>query len=133
VLGRGADAWEKLAGVLRTGLGGKLGSGRQWMPWIHIEDERRAILHALESPSLSGPVNVTAPEPERNTDLTRKIAAAFHRPAVLPVPGFALRLAVGGFASALLASQRALPEALLNDGFEFRYSTLDKALEELVG
>lgn len=132
VLGRGCDAWQKMAGVLRTGLGGKLGNGRQWMPWIHLEDIRRAILHALESEMLRGPVNGTAPEPERNADLSRKIASAYHRPAILPVPGFALRLAVGGFASALLASQRALPKALEEDGFEFRYPTLGKALEELV-
>lgn len=132
VLGREADAWKKLAGVLKTGLGGKLGDGRQWMPWIHIADLRRAVVHALESASLSGPVNGTAPEPERNAALSRKVAAAFGRPAVLPVPGFALRLVVGGFASALLASQRALPEALLQDGFEFHYATLGSALEELV-
>lgn len=133
VLGREADAWKKLAGVLKTGLGGKLGNGRQWMPWIHVEDLRRAIVHALESDALSGPLNGCAPEPERNADLTRKIAAAFGRPAILPVPGFALRIAVGGFASALLASLRALPEALLHDGFEFRHPSLDRVLDELVG
>lgn len=132
VLGREADAWKKLAGVLKTGLGGKLGNGRQWMPWIHVEDLRRAIAHALESDALSGPLNGSAPEPERNADLTRKIAAAFRRPALLPVPGLALRIAVGGFASALLASQRALPEALLHDGFEFRHPSLERALDELV-
>lgn len=132
VLGRGCDAWAKLAAVLKTGLGGKLGSGRQWMPWIHLEDIRGAIVHALESEAMRGPVNGSAPEPERNADLTRKIAAAFKRPAILPVPGFALRPTVGGFASALLASQQALPVALEQDGYEFRYPALEKALEELV-
>jgi uncharacterized protein (TIGR01777 family) len=132
VLGREADAWKKLAGVLKTGLGGKLGNGRQWMPWIHMEDLRRAIVHAAESGALRGPVNGTAPEPQRNADLTRKIAKAFKRPAILPVPGFALRIGLGGFAGALLASQRALPAKLQQDGFEFRYPTLEEALGELV-
>ena len=133
VLGRGADAFEKLVGVLRTGLGGKLGNGRQWMPWIHIRDIRGAIVHAVRSEDLSGPVNGAAPGAERNADLTRKLAKALHRPAILPVPGFALKLAVGGFASALLGSQRARPEALQTDGYQFHYRTLEEALEELVG
>jgi len=132
VLGRGTDAWDKLSGVLRTGLGGPIGNGRQWMPWIHIEDIRRIILHAVRSESLSGPINGVAPEPERNADLSRKIAAAFGRLAILPVPGFALRLVVGGFASALLASYRALPVKLQADGFEFTYPDLNQALAELV-
>ncbi|MDX1680910.1 MAG: TIGR01777 family oxidoreductase [Akkermansiaceae bacterium] len=132
VLGREADAWQKLAGVIKTGLGGKLGSGRQWMPWIHVEDLRRAIVHAIQTQSISGPINGSAPAPERNADLTGKIAKAFGRPAILPVPGFALRIVVGGFASALLASTRALPKKLESHGFEFRYPTLEKALEELV-
>ena len=133
VLGRGADAWEKLSGVLKTGLGGPLGNGRQWMPWIHIDDIRGAIVHAAGSESLKGPVNGSAPTPERNDALSRKIAAAFNRPALLPAPGFGLRLIVGGFASALLASHRVLPKALLDDGYEFRHPTLEKALVDLVG
>ncbi len=133
VLGRGCDAWDKLAGVLKTGLGGPIGNGRQWMPWIHVDDLRAAIVHACESEGLKGPVNGTAPTPERNKDLSRKVAAAFNRPALIPAPGFGLRLIVGGFASALLASHRVLPQALLDDGFEFRYPTLEKALVDLVG
>ena len=132
VLGRGCDAWEKLSQVLKTGLGGPIGNGRQWMPWIHVHDLRRAIVHALESEGLKGPVNGSAPNPERNRDLSRKIAAAFNRLALLPAPGFGLRLVLGGFASALLASYRVLPQALVDDGFKFRYPTLEKALVELV-
>jgi uncharacterized protein (TIGR01777 family) len=132
VLGRGGAAFAKLATVFKTGLGGRLGSGRQWMPWIHLDDLRAALVHAVVSESLQGPVNCTAPTPERNADFTRKFAKALHRPAILPVPGFALKLALGGFGGALLEGQRALPAALEADGFRFRYRKLEQALEELL-
>ncbi|MGD7652150.1 MAG: TIGR01777 family oxidoreductase [Verrucomicrobiales bacterium] len=132
VLGAGGAAFEKLARVFKTGLGGKLGSGRQWMPWIHVSDLRRAIVRMVESGGLAGPVNGVAPNPERNADFTRKFAKALRRPAVLPVPGFALKLALGGFGEALLGGQRAVPKALVDDGFEFRYPRLEDALRDLV-
>ena len=131
VLGRGGEATEKLMRVFKAGLGGRLGSGRQWMPWIHVEDARAALVHAAKDGTLTGPINVTAPAPERNADFTRKLAATLHRPAVLPVPGFALRLALGGFGGALLSSQKALPDALVRAGFSFRHPTLESALAEL--
>lgn len=133
VLGRGGPAFTKLLLVFKSGLGGRLGSGRQWMPWIHLDDLRAALVHAVLSDSLSGAVNCTAPHPERNRDFTRKFASALHRPALLPVPGFALKLALGGFGSALLAGQRALPAALEADGFRFRHPSLESALAELLG
>jgi hypothetical protein len=132
VLGRGGEAYEKLARIFKTGLGGRLGSGRQWMPWIHITDLRAAIVHAVFSEGLRGPVNGCAPQAERNADFTRKLAAALHRPAVLPVPGCALKLALGGFGGALLASQHARPAALEADGFRFCFPTFESALAELV-
>ncbi len=132
VLGKNGPAFEKLRGVLKSGLGGPLGSGNQWMPWIHLDDLRGAIIHAVQSETLSGPVNGTAPNPERNRDLTRKFAAALHRPAVLPAPGFALRLVLGEFSSALLASQRAVPAELEADGFRYRFPKLEIALADLV-
>jgi uncharacterized protein len=133
VLGKGGAAFEKLKSVFKTGIGGRLGPGLQWMPWVHADDLRRAVVHAiLPSSGLSGPVNGTAPAPERNADFTAKFAAALHRPAVLPVPGIALKLALGGFGGALLSSQRAVPAALEADGFVFRYPTLDSALKDLV-
>lgn len=132
VLGKGGAAFEKLSTVLKLGIGGRLGSGRQWMPWIHLTDLRSAIVHAVISENLTGPVNGTAPNPERNTDLTRKLATALHRPAIFPAPAFALRLVLGEFSSALLAGQRAIPAALQADGFHFRYPTLEDALAELV-
>ncbi len=131
VLGRGGPAFEKLLLLFKFGLGGKLGNGQQWMPWIHIEDLRAALLHAVSSSSMSGPVNCTAPHPERNSDFTRKFAASLHRPAFIPVPGFALKLGLGGFGGVLLAGQRALPSALLEDGFQFRFATLESALVDL--
>ncbi|MEO8613693.1 MAG: TIGR01777 family oxidoreductase [Luteolibacter sp.] len=133
VLGRDGKAFKKLLLVFKSGIGGRLGTGQQWMPWIHLEDLRAAIVHSLFSETLSGPVNGTAPAPERNCDFTRKFASALHRPAIFPVPGFALELALGGFGSALLAGQRALPAALQADDFRFKFPTLESALDDLIG
>ena len=132
VLGRDGAAFKKLLGVFRAGIGGRLGSGRQWMPWIHVDDLRAAIHHCVMTESLRGPVNACAPTPERNREFTRKFAKAVRRPAVLPVPGFALKLALGGFGGALLEGQRAMPAALLESGFRFAFPTLDLALADLV-
>jgi uncharacterized protein (TIGR01777 family) len=132
VLGKGGMAFEKLRFIFKLGLGGPLGSGRQWMPWIHVADLRAAIVHSVFSENLCGPVNGTAPTPERNADFTRKLAKALHRPAIFAVPGFALKLALGEFGGVLLQSQHALPSALVADGFEFRFPTLEAALADLL-
>lgn len=131
VLGREGGAFPKLRSVFRLGIGGRLAKGRQWMSWIHVDDHRRALVHALRSATLRDAVNLTAPAPERNAVFTRKLAAALHRPAVLPVPGIALKLALGGFGETLLHSQRVIPAALLADGFAFRFPTLEAALADL--
>ncbi len=132
VLGKNGPAFEKLLTVFKLGIGGRLGSGQQWVPWIHLADLRAAIIHAAHSENLSGPINASAPNPERNCDLTRKLATALHRPAVLPAPAFALKIALGGFSSVLLASQRTLPAALEADGFRFQFPTLETALADLI-
>lgn len=132
VLGKDGRAFRKLLAIFKSGIGGKLGSGTQWMPWIHVADLRAAIVHAVVSETLGGPVNGCAPHPERNRDFTRKLARALHRPAILPSPAFALKLLLGDFSSALLGSQRALPAALEVDGFRFRYPTFEEALKDLV-
>jgi uncharacterized protein (TIGR01777 family) len=132
VLGRDGSAFRKLLRVFRCGIGGRLGNGRQWMPWIHVDDLRSAMVHAVQSSSLSGPVNGTAPAPVRNADFTRCFARAVHRPALMPVPGFALKLVLGGFGGALLVGQRAVPSALEADGFHFRFPTLESALADLL-
>ena len=132
VLGKGGSAFEKIRKVFKLGLGGRIGSGRQWMPWVHVADVQAAIVQAVTSENLTGPVNVTAPVAERNADYTRKLAAAMHRPAIFSVPAFALRLVVGDFANALLTGQRPLPAALEAVGFRFQFPDLESALRDLV-
>ncbi len=132
VLGRDGGAFAKLHRIFKLGLGGRLGSGKQWMPWIHLADLRAAIVHAVMSETLTGPINGSAPNPEHNADFTRKLAAALRRPAVLDVPGLALKLVLGEFGTVLLHSQNAVPAALEADGFRFRFPTLEAALTELV-
>ncbi len=133
VLGQGGMAFERMRRVFQCGFGGRLGNGRQWMSWIHLHDIRAAIVHAVVSESLQGAVNGTAPEPVRNAEFTAKLAEALNRPAVLPVPGFALKIALGEFGATLLDSQRVQPGALLADGFQFKYPDLTSALDNLVG
>jgi uncharacterized protein len=127
ILGKGG-ALAKMLPPFRLGLGGRLGSGRQWMSWIHIEDAVRMILFALDNPALRGAVNTTAPQPVTNAQFTRELARALHRPAVFHVPGYALKLIFGEMAGVLLASQRVLPQAAETAGFRFQYPELGQAL-----
>lgn len=131
VLGKGGQAFEKLMTVFKLGIGGRLGNGKQWMPWIHVDDLRAAMVFCLRERGISGAVNGTAPEPETNAALTRKLAKAVGRWEFLPVPGFALKLALGEFGGFLLASQRALPTKLTEAGFRFHHPTLQEALRDL--
>lgn len=132
VLGRGGKAFEKLLNVFKAGIGGRLGNGKQWTPWIHVDDLRRSIVFSLNHADLHGAVNGTAPHPETNAELTRKFAKAVRRWVFLPVPGFALKIAFGGFGGALLEGQRAVPKQLLDARFEFRFNKLEDALEDLL-
>lgn len=131
VLGQNGGALQKMLPPFRLGLGGPLGNGRQWMPWIHIDDLASIFLFAAEHDSLRGPVNGVAPECVTNKQFTKQLAAALHRPAFFPAPYFGLRLLFGEFASVLFASQRVEPRALLNAGFEFRYPHLAAALADI--
>jgi hypothetical protein len=109
--------------------GGRLGSGRQYMPWVSLDDEIAAIRFALEHDTLAGPINVAGPTPVTNAEFTRTLATALHRPAPWVVPGFALRLVFGELADeGILAGQRAVPAALLRAGFQFRHESLRDAL-----
>jgi uncharacterized protein (TIGR01777 family) len=118
----------------RVGLGARLGSGRQWLSWIHLEDWLDLVLFALENPSVSGPLNLTGPEPVHNSTFARSLAAALHRPAFLSAPSFALRMAPGGMGDELLlASQKVLPAQARRLGFPFRFPDLDGALGDLLG
>ena len=114
------------------GLGGPLGDGRAWMPWIHVADWVAMTERAIEDADWSGPVNAVSPHPVRNRDFARALGAALHRPALLPVPRFALRALAGEFADALLASQRVLPRAAVGHGFAFRFPDVAKALGDLL-
>jgi len=118
--------------IFRLGLGGKLGNGRQWMSWIHMEDEAALVLAAVENESIHGPLNATAPNPSRNADFTRALAQALHRPAFFTVPAAALRVILGGFSSELLESRRILPAAASAAGYTFRFSNLEPALKDLM-
>ena len=115
--------------LAKAGLAGPMGSGRQWWPWISLADEVGAIRHLLTRDDVSGPVNLTAPEPLTNRDFTRVLGRVLHRPTVLRVPGIALRLAVGEFApEGILAGQRALPRVLQRTGYAFQHPTAEQAL-----
>ncbi|MEZ5402087.1 MAG: TIGR01777 family oxidoreductase [Bryobacteraceae bacterium] len=133
VLGRGGGALERMLPPFRVGLGGKLGSGKQWMPWIHLDDLCAMIHFAVERPEVQGPLNGTAPNPVRNEEFTRALGRALQRPALIPVPEFAIRLLYGEMAQIMFASQRAVPRAALAAGFEFRFPELFGALKDVLG
>ncbi len=129
VLAAEGGALAKMLPVFRAGLGGRVGSGRQWMSWVGREDALRVVGHALADPRCRGPVNVVAPAAVTNAEFTAELARVLRRPAVLPVPAAALRLLFGAMAEGtLLASTRAEPRALRRSGFEFRHPTLEAAL-----
>jgi uncharacterized protein (TIGR01777 family) len=132
VLGREGGALKAMLPIFRAGLGGRIGSGKQWMSWIHIEDQVRLILFALENLDVRGPVNASAPWPARNADFTRALARAVRRPAILPVPAPFL-LPLGEFRHELLDSKKVLPAAALDYGFGFRHPELPEALKDLLG
>jgi len=130
VLDPTGGALGRILPLFRFGLGGKLGNGKQWWSWITLHDTVKAIIFALES-DISGPINLTAPNPVTNQEFTGTLARALHRPALFPVPGFALKLVVGGFASEILGSKKILPKALQDAGFVFDYPHLMPALQAL--
>jgi uncharacterized protein len=132
VLGDGG-ALKKLLPVFRLGAGGRLGSGHQWMAWIHLEDAVNLILFALNLAVVRGAVNATAPQPVTNDEFTNRLAIALHRPAILPVPAFALKLVLGEMSEMLLASQRVMPTVAKSAGFRFQFPDLHSALENLLG
>lgn len=128
VVGPGGGILSKVLPLFRSGLGGKLGSGRQWMPWIHIDDLIEMLLFAAATSDVRGPWNGTAPKPTTNAEFTSALAAAVRRPALFTVPRFALRLGLGEAANAMLESQRVVPEGPIRSGFQFRYPDIGLAL-----
>lgn len=130
VLAAEGGALRKMLPAFRLGLGGQLGSGRQWMSWIALDDAVRALRFVAETSSIAGPVNLVAPQPVTNAEFTRLLARRLHRPAIFRVPSLALQLALGAMAQeTLLASQRGNPAVLEQAGFQFRYKNADQALE----
>lgn len=132
ILAPHGGALGKLMPLYRRGLGGPLGSGRQYMPWIHLQDVVDAILFALDRPAVRGPVNVTAPHPVRQREFAAALGRALRRPAVLPAPAWGLRLLLGEKARMLLQGQRAVPNQLKTHGFRWRFGDLDGALDDVV-
>lgn len=132
VLGRGGGALAKLVPIFKAYAGGKIGNGKQWVPWVHLDDVAGAILHALGEPSLFGPMNVCAPTAVTNAELSRAIGKVLHKPALLPAPAFALKLLYGEGAEPILTGQRAVPRVLLSHGYSFRFVDLETALRDLL-
>ncbi|MEV1042649.1 TIGR01777 family oxidoreductase [Streptomyces sp. NPDC050204] len=128
VVGREGGAWGRLFPLFRAGLGGRLGNGRQYWSFIALHDEVAALRHILDTESLSGPVNLTGPDPVTNSEVTAAMGRVLHRPTLLTAPAPALRLALGDFAQDVLASQRVLPGQLLNSGFVFAFPGIDAAI-----
>ena len=130
VLGPGGGALQRMLTPFKAGVGGKLGDGRQWMPWIHIDDIVGIFRHAAEG-TVAGTLNGAAPGVVRNADFTSELAKALHRPAILPVPRFALNMAFGEMAGALFDSQRVIPQATEASGYRFQYPDLPGAIAAL--
>jgi hypothetical protein len=133
ILARHGGALAKMMLPFKFGAGGKIGSGRQWMSWITLEDTVEILRVALENAAVRGPVNVVAPNAVRNSEFTKELAKAMHRPALFPAPAFALRLALGEMADALLlSSQRVAPQKLQQLGYRFLHPDLANALSAVL-
>ncbi len=133
VLGKHGGILRRLMTPFRLGLGGRVGSGTQWLPWIHLDDEISLIRHAISHENVSGALNAVAPEPVTNAEFSRALGEALHRPVAMVAPAFALRLALGAMADeVLLASQRVMPVRTLETGYNFRHPLLRAALDQVL-
>jgi uncharacterized protein len=131
VLSRAGGALKTMLPAFQFGAAGKLGNGRQWFPWIHITDIVGLLHHALLHEGVRGPLNATAPNPVTNEEFTKELADVLNRPALIPVPKFALELLFGEMAAVMLASQRVIPAVALQSGYQFRFPWLRAALNDL--
>jgi uncharacterized protein len=132
VLGAEGGALPKMLLPFKAGLGGPVGSGKQWMSWIHADDLVALVIDVLEKPAASGPVNATAPNPARNEDFSKTLGRVLHRPVLMKVPAPALKLLLGEMSSVLLEGQRVLPKRAQELGFQFRHTELDEALRDVL-
>lgn len=134
VLSRTKGALGRLLPIIRAGIGGKLGNGKQWWAWISLPDQARAIIHLINTPTASGPYNITAPEPATCKELIKELGRALHRPTLIPIPAFALKMAFReGAQELLLCSQKMSSSRLESTGFVFKHPTLKSACEWVVG
>lgn len=132
VLGAGGGALGKMLPPFKLGAGGPLGSGRQWMPWVHVTDLARLYVHAADTASIRGPMNAVAPNPVRNSEFTKALGRQLHRPAFMPAPYIGLRILFGEFAQVLFASQRVIPRVAVDTGFVFQFPDIAGALREIL-
>jgi len=128
ILGKNAGALASMLPAFRMFVGGRLGSGKQWFPWIHLDDLAAAHLFVIQNPEVSGPVNFTAPHPVRNREFAQTLGKVLRRPSFFKVPGFVLRLAAGELGEVLLNGQRVIPQKLQDQGFVFQYPQIEDAL-----
>lgn len=131
VAAKNGGAWSRLLPIFKLGAGGKLGSGKQYWSFISMRDEIAAIKFVIANPQISGPVNLTAPEPATNAEVTRAMSKVFSRPALLPVPAFALKSILGEFSQEVLGSARVMPKVLLDAGFVFQDPDIESAMRTL--
>ena len=132
ILGANGGAMDKLVPAFKMFVGGPLGDGNQWFPWLHLDDLMAAIGFVVEHAEISGPLNFCAPSPVRNRELAQALGEVLKRPAILPAPAFMIRLAMGEFGDVFLGSQRMVPDKLVNHGFEFQYSDIRSAIRAVV-
>lgn len=132
ILGKNGGAMAKMMPAFKAFVGGPLGSGRQWFPWVHLDDLMAAIAFIIEHRQINGPVNFCAPHPVRNFDFAKTLGKILHRPAFMRAPAFMIRLALGEFGNVLLYSQRTAPDKLTQYGFQFKYPDIEHALAAVV-
>jgi uncharacterized protein (TIGR01777 family) len=132
VMGNDGGALDQMVRPFKFFVGGPIGSGRQWMSWIHVQDLCRAALFVAENPTVEGPVNFCSPEPVTNKNLAEEIGKILRRPSFMSAPGFAIRLALGEFGSVILKGQRVFPRKLIDHGFQFNFSSVRSALNDLL-
>ena len=132
ILGSGGGALAKMIPAFKFFVGGPIGNGNQWFPWMHLSDLMAAILFIFEQPRVNGPLNFCAPNPVTNRELANTLGEVLGRPAIMPAPAFMIRLVLGEFGNVLLDSQRTIPDSLLSHGFEFQYPDIRSAIQEVV-
>ena len=132
ILGKHGGSMAKMVPAFKSFVGGPIGRGTQWFPWIHLADLTAAILFILKNPEIKGAINFCAPQPVRNRELAKTLGEVLHRPAVMPAPAFMIRMVLGEFGNVLLYSQRMIPDKLLSYGFEFQYPNVKSAIQAVV-